>query len=76
MKKVAIFLFFFIFFLIWLYFAMYESTINNWWTVKEIKQISSDTVVIGISLVKVLTGLSIFTIIGSVIYLLIRGKRV
>lgn len=73
-RKIGVFLFIFFCFLIWLYFAVYESSIDNWWTVIEIKQITGDTVQIGISIVKVFIGTVIFTISGFITYLLIRRK--
>ncbi len=74
-RKIGVILFVFFCFLIWLYFAIYESSIDNWWTVNEIKQATEDTVQIGISLVKVLVGAIIFTISGFIIYLLLRKRN-
>lgn len=74
-RKFGVFLFTFFSFLLWLYFAIYESSIDNWWTVNEIKKATEDTVAIGISMVKVLAGTFIFTFSGYSIYLLIRKRK-
>lgn len=74
-RKIGIVLFFSFCFLIWLYLAIYESTIENWWSVNEIKIITEDTVQIGISLVKVLVGAIIFTISGFIHYLWLRERN-
>ena len=47
-RKIGILLFAFFCYLLWLYFAIYESSIDDWWTVNEIKQETGDTVQIGI----------------------------
>ncbi|MBT2641512.1 hypothetical protein J7I80_04690 [Bacillus sp. ISL-41] len=73
-RKIGIILFVFICFLIWLYFAIYESSIHNWWTVNEIKQASADTVQIGISFVKVLSGTVVFILSGLLIYFMMRKR--
>ena len=73
-RKIGVFLLFFFCYLIWLYFAIYESSIDNWWTVDEIKQATGDTVQIGISIVKVFVGTAIFTLGGLITYLLVRKK--
>ena len=73
-RKIGVFLFVFFCYLIWLYFAIYESSINNWWTVNEIKQTTYDTVQIGVSLVKVFVGTVLFTLSGFVFYLLLRKR--
>lgn len=74
-RKLGVFLFTFIGYLIWLYFAIYESSIDNWWTVNEIKEATKDTVGIGVSIVKVLVGTFIFTFSSFIIYLLIRKRK-
>ena len=74
-RKYGVSLFIFFCFLIWLYFAIYESSFDNWWTVNEIKQVTEDTVDIGVSLVKVFVGTIIFTISGFIIYLLLRKSK-
>lgn len=53
---------------------IYESSIDNWWTVNEIKQATYNTVQIGVSLVKVFVGKVIFTLSGFIFYLLLRKK--
>jgi len=73
-RKIGVILFVFFCFLIWLYFAIYESSIDNWWTVNGINQVNDDTVQIGVSLLKVLVGTVIFTFSGFIIYLLLRKK--
>lgn len=74
-RKYGVSLFIFFCFLIWLYFAIYESSFDKWWTVNEIKQVTEDTVDIGVSLVKVFVGTIIFTISGFIIYLLLRKSK-
>ncbi|MCA1055597.1 hypothetical protein LCM10_11435 [Rossellomorea aquimaris] len=74
-RKMRVVLLVFFCFLLWLYFAIYESSIDNWWTVNEIKQATEDTVQIGVSLVKVLVGAMIFIITGFLIYLLLRKRN-
>lgn len=74
-RKIGVFLFVFFCYLIWLYFAIYESSIDNWWTVNEIQQETYDTVQIGVSLVKVFVGTVIFTLNGFVFYLLLRKRK-
>ena len=70
-RKIGILLFAFFCYLLWLYFAIYESSIDDWWTVNEIKRETGDTVQIGISFIKVFAGTIIFTLSGSIFYLLI-----
>ena len=74
-RKIGVILFVFLCFLIWLYFAIYESSIGNWWTVKEIKQATEDTVQIGVSLVRLLVGTVIFTFSGLTLYFLLRKRN-
>ena len=73
-RKIGVFLFVFFCYLIWLYFAIYESSVDNWWTVNEIKQATYDTVQIDVSLVKVFVGTVIFTLSGFIFYLLLRKR--
>ena len=73
-RNIGILLFAFFCYLLWLYFAIYESSIDDWWTVNEIKQETGDTVQIGISLIKVFVGTIIFTLSGSIFYLLLRRR--
>ena len=73
-RKIGISLFTFFCYLLWLYFAIYESSIDNWWTVNEIKQTTGDTIQIGISLIKMFVGTMIFTLSGSIFYLLLRRR--
>ena len=73
-RKIGVFLFVFFCYLLWLYIAIYESSIDNWWTVNEIKQATRDTVQLGISLVKVFAGTVIFTLSGFILYVLLRMK--
>jgi ABC-type Fe3+ transport system permease subunit len=73
-RTIGVLLFIFFCYLIWLYLAIYDFSIDNWWTVNEIKQSTDDTVQLGVSLIKVLVGTVIFTLIGFIIHLLIRKK--
>ena len=74
-RKVGLFLLVFFCYLIWLYLAIYESSINDWWTVNEIKQRTEDTVEISVSNVKFIVGTVIFIIGGAVLYFLIRKRN-
>jgi len=74
-RKIGVILFVFICFLIWLYFAIYESSIHSWWTVNEIKQASDDTVQIGVSFVKVLVGTVVFILSGFLVYFMMRKRN-
>ncbi|MGD7054256.1 hypothetical protein [Sutcliffiella horikoshii] len=74
-RKVGLFLLVFFCYLIWLYLAIYESSINDWWTVNEIKQRTEDTVDIGVSNVRFIVGTVIFTIGGAVLFLLIKMRN-
>lgn len=73
-RKIGIFIFVYFCFLIWLYFAIYESSIDNWWTVLEITQETDHIVDNEVSLVKVLIGTIIFTISGFIINLLLSKR--
>lgn len=73
-RSLGVILILFFSYLIWLYFAIYESSINNWWTVIEIKQRTEDTLEFGVSNAKVFAGTAMFTFSGVLIYLLL-GKR-
>lgn len=73
-RKIGLFVLVFFCYLIWLYLAIYESSINDWWTVNEIKQRTEDTVGIGVSIVKFIVGTVIFIIVGTVLHLLIRKR--
>ncbi len=75
-RKMGIFIFVYFCFLIWLYFAIYESSIDNWWTVLEITQETDHIVDIEVSLVKVLIGMIIFTISGFIINLLLSKRPI
>ena len=75
-RKMGIFIFVYFCFLIWLYFAIYESSIDNWWTVLEITQETDHIVDIEVSLVKVLIGTIIFTISGFLINLLLSKRPI
>lgn len=74
-RKIGVVLFVSFCFLIWLYLAIYESSIGNWWTVNEIKHTAEDTVQIGVSIVKVLVGAIIFTISGFILYSWLRKRN-
>ncbi|MGD6780192.1 hypothetical protein ACQCT3_10640 [Sutcliffiella horikoshii] len=74
-RKVGLFLLVFFCYLLWLYLAIYESSMDDWWTVKEIKHRTDDTVEIGVSNVKFVVGTVIFTLGGTVLYLLIRKRN-
>ena len=75
-RKVGLFLLVFFCYLIWLYLAIYESSIDDWWTVNEIKHRAEDAVHVGVSLVKVIVGTVFFTLGGTVLYLLIRKRKI
>lgn len=75
-RKMGIFIFVYFCFLIWLYFAIYESSIDNWWTVLEITQETDHIVDNEVSLVKVLIGTIIFTISGFIINLLLSKRPI
>ncbi|MGD6993805.1 hypothetical protein [Sutcliffiella horikoshii] len=74
-RKVGLFLLVFFCYLLWLYLAIYESSMDDWWTVKEIKHRTDDTVEIGVSNVKFVVGTVIFIIGGAFLYLLIRKRN-
>ncbi|WP_404349540.1 hypothetical protein LG311_03125 [Sutcliffiella horikoshii] len=74
-RKVGLFLLVFFCYLIWLYLAIYESSINDWWTVNEIKHRTEDSVDISVSNVKFIVGTVFFTLGGTVLYLLIRKRN-
>ncbi len=74
-RKIGLFLLVFFCYLIWLYLAIYESSVNDWWTVNEIKERTEDTIVISVSNAKVIVGTVIFIIGGAVLYLLIRKRK-
>lgn len=73
--KWLVFLISFFGFLIWLYFAIYESSIEIWWTVNEIKETTLDTVTIGVSTLKIIRGVVIFTFGGCITYFLFKVKK-
>ncbi|GAA0466273.1 hypothetical protein [Alkalibacillus silvisoli] len=70
-------------FLIWLYVSANHSTIDDWWTVKSIREITlenEDITIISppnftISPIKVLSGLVIFIILGIMLSLLVMKRR-
>ncbi|WP_404469597.1 hypothetical protein [Sutcliffiella horikoshii] len=69
-RKVGLFILVFFCYLIWLYLAIYESSIDDWWTVNE-----EDSIGISVSSVKVIVGTAIFIVGGTVLYLLIRKRK-
>ncbi|WP_404430933.1 hypothetical protein [Sutcliffiella horikoshii] len=74
-RKISLFLLIFFCYLIWLYLAIYESSIHDWWTVNEIKQRTEEAVVVGVSIVKVMVGTVIFTLSGAIVFLLIKKRN-
>ncbi len=74
-RKISLFLLIFFCYLTWLYLAIYESSINDWWTVNDIKHKTEDTVDVGVSLVKVIVGTIIFTLSGTILFLLIKKRN-
>ncbi|WP_404448049.1 hypothetical protein LG307_03250 [Sutcliffiella horikoshii] len=74
-RIVGLFLFVFFCYLIWVYLAIYESSINDWWTVKDIKHITEDTIEVGVSFVKFIVGTVIFILGGTMLYLLMRKRN-
>ncbi|PKH11985.1 hypothetical protein [Planomicrobium sp. MB-3u-38] len=73
-RKMGIALIVFVFYVIWLYLAIYESSIEHWWSVNEIKQTTADSVQIGVSFIKVLGGTILF-VVSAFIFHLLTGKR-
>ncbi|MFC4559194.1 hypothetical protein ACFO3D_13425 [Virgibacillus kekensis] len=71
-KKIIITLLAFLAFLLWLFYAIYFSSGNEWWTVIQVKPTSYDTAVGVISPVKVIIGAGIFTLVGFLIYSIIN----
>ncbi len=74
-RKIGLFLLILCCYLIWLYLAIYESSINDWWTVNDIKHKTEDTMEVGVSNVKFIVGTVIFILVGTVLYLLIRKRN-
>ena len=74
-RKVGLFLLIFFSYLIWLYLAIYESSINDWWTVIDITYKTEDTIEVGVSNVKFFVGTISFILGGTVLYLLIRKRK-
>ncbi|WP_010199883.1 hypothetical protein [Bacillus sp. m3-13] len=74
-RKVGLFILVFFCYLVWLYLAIHESSVNDWWTVNEIKERTEDTIGISVSNVKVIVGTVIFIIGGAILYLLIRKRK-
>ncbi|WP_226682887.1 hypothetical protein [Sutcliffiella horikoshii] len=73
-RKVGLLLLVFFCYLIWLYLAIYESSINDWWTVNTIKNQTEDSIDVGVSIAKFIIGTVIFTLGGTVLYLLLRKR--
>jgi hypothetical protein len=71
-RRIGVFLFTLSTFLIWLFFAMYFSDGNRWWTVIKVEQSSYDTFVGSVSTAKVLIGAIIFMGIGLIVYKVIK----
>lgn len=74
-RKVGLILLIFFSYLIWLYLAIYESSINDWWTVIDITYKTEDTIEVGVSNVKFIVGTIIFILGGTFLYLLIRKRK-
>lgn len=73
-RQIGVVSFIFVSYLVWLYLAIYESSIDKWWTVNEVQQITEDTVQTGVSLIRILIGTVIF-IVGAYIVILLTRKR-
>ncbi|EDL66509.1 hypothetical protein [Bacillus sp. SG-1] len=71
-RRIGVFLFIFLSFLTWLFFAIYLSDVGDWWTVMEVKQLSEEAKVVGISSVKVLISTSFFIVVGTVLNKVIK----
>ncbi|MED4018836.1 hypothetical protein [Sutcliffiella cohnii] len=77
-RQIALCLFTYLGFLLWLYLAANHSTIEDWWTVKTINESTSknqDIIQVitpayfAISPIKMLIGLSVFIILGTMLFL-------
>lgn len=74
-KKIGVWLFTFLSFLLWLYLAANHSNVDDWWTVKSTSEITlknKDLSVISpihfrISPIKVFIGLAVFILLGTVL---------
>lgn len=73
-RKIAISLFSFILFLAWYLFGKYVSNGDEWWTVLYVEQTSEDTFIARVSVIKLLIGAIISSLIGFILYIIIRKK--
>lgn len=71
-RRIGVFLFVFLSFLTWLFFAIYLSDEGDWWTVMEVKQLRDEMRIVGISSVKVLIGTGFFIVGGTVLNKVIK----
>ncbi|WP_096185746.1 hypothetical protein [Evansella halocellulosilytica] len=82
-RLVGVCLFTFLGFLVWFYFAANHSTVDDWWTVKTIGEITSNNqsikvispVYFAISPIKVLIGLAIFILLGALLYFIVMKRK-
>lgn len=73
-SKISVFLITVFSFLLWLYIAIYQSSVNNWWSVLATKRFDVDSISVGVSLGKVFIGMGTFAFAGILIYFII-GKK-
>ncbi|WP_223701604.1 hypothetical protein [Sutcliffiella deserti] len=71
-KKVGVFVFAWLSFLIWLSCSSFFSSPHDWWTVLYVKEASDETIIITTSYTKVLLGGGVFTILGILLYLVLK----
>lgn len=81
-RTIGIWLFTFLVFLVWLYFAANSSSIDKWWTVTTplVTQIQGDGIQVispihVISPLKVLAGIVVFVLVGSFVSLFLSIKN-
>lgn len=80
-RQIGLCLFTYLCFLLWFYLAANHSTIDDWWTVKTINESTSknqDIIQVmtpayfAISPIKVLIGLSVFIILGTLLSFIVK----
>ncbi|MCA1029613.1 hypothetical protein LCL95_01045 [Bacillus timonensis] len=73
-KKIGVSILTFLSFLTWLFFAIYFSSEENWWSVITVEQTSVDTFIGSVSYFRVLVGAVVFTCVGFFLFFLMRRK--
>jgi hypothetical protein len=73
-RKIGLFLLFFFGFLIWLFFSIYYTSGDEWWTVIEVRQTGYDTMTGSVSIKRVFAGVLIFIFVGLSLYKIIKEK--